>query len=112
MASNGIQDFRFFVESLLRARHQDFAARPGVQVESPTDFEEMRQHVLGLYAGVEAQHSFIEMGGQVVDCIPIEQQPALRNTGGRALPPGPPPELPERSAAGGPPVKTARSARR
>jgi hypothetical protein len=77
MASNGIQDFRVFVESLLRAQHQDFAARPGVRVESPAAFEDMRQHVLGLYAGVEAQHSFLELGGHVVDCIPIEQQPAL-----------------------------------
>jgi neprosin-like protein len=111
MASNGIQDFRSFVESLLSARHEDLALRPDAKAQGPQDFEDMRQHVLGLYTGVEAQHSFIELGGHVVDCIPIEQQPALRNTGGRLLPPGPPPELPplaERLTADGPPLRPAR----
>jgi hypothetical protein len=83
--ANGIQNLRDFVESVIQARHEDHQT-----AASAEDFEEMRQHVLGLYAGVEERHSFIELGGAVVDCIPIEQQPALRNTG-RQLGPSPPP---------------------
>ena len=98
--ADGIQSFRDFVESLIRARYEDFAARPEAKVASPEHFEEMRQHVLGLYAGVEAQHSFLELGGRPVDCIPIEQQPSLRNSGPPVAPPSGPPPLASDAASG------------
>jgi hypothetical protein len=42
-------------------------------------FTEMKAHVLRLYENVEVPHSFVDENGSVFDCIPIEQQPALRN---------------------------------
>jgi len=51
-------------------------------------FEEMRQHILKLYEGVQVTHSFT-VGSQTYDCVPIEQQPAVRLLGlkGIAAPP-------------------------
>ncbi len=41
-------------------------------------FGQMRAHILSLYQGVRATHSFMGEDGSFVDCIPIEQQPSLR----------------------------------
>jgi hypothetical protein len=43
-------------------------------------FSEMKSHILGLYEDVEAAHSFVDETGAIFDCIPIEQQPALRGS--------------------------------
>jgi hypothetical protein len=53
-------------------------------------FEEMRQHLLKMYTGVHAAHSFV-IGSQTYDCMPIEQQPSVRLLGlkGIAAPPTP-----------------------
>jgi hypothetical protein len=68
-------------------------AAPDSKVDNEDAFDEMKQPILNLYRGVEAQHSFlVEDGQQVVDCIPIEQQPAVRRFGGPVLKPRPLPE--------------------
>jgi hypothetical protein len=77
---NRVQPFREFVQSLSAATFEELAARPEAGVESGDAFEEMRQHLIGLYEGVDARHSFVNAGGQVIDCIPIEQQPAIRKS--------------------------------
>jgi hypothetical protein len=51
------------------------------------------------YTGVEAEQSFVDENGSVFDCIPIEQQPALRATGGRAATPS---DLPQGAAGAAP----------
>ena len=38
----------------------------------------MKGHILELYEKVEAPHSFQDETGAIFDCIPVEQQPALR----------------------------------
>jgi Neprosin/Neprosin activation peptide len=73
--------FREFVNSLNVATHDDARAIPGAKVANAEKFEEMKLHVAALYEGVEVTHSFIDENGQVFDCVPIEQQPALRRAG-------------------------------
>src|SRR5580658_578072 len=61
------------------------------KVRQPSDFEAMRQHLLTLYADVKPTHSF-ELESQTYDCVPIEQQPAVRLQGIRQIA-DPPPNL-------------------
>jgi hypothetical protein len=56
-----------------------YAKRPDAKVKDPAAFEEMRNHLRTLYTGVTVSHSFLGRDNQFVDCIPIEQQPGLRN---------------------------------
>jgi hypothetical protein len=104
--------FREFVQLVRSARYEDFRARPGAKVESAEAFEQMRRHVLYVYQGVETPHSFIESGGLIVDCIPIEQHPSVRGSDGRMLSPPPLPQLPPSYGAPPPfasrPIETAR----
>jgi hypothetical protein len=43
-------------------------------------FEEMRQHILTMYQGVEVTHSFV-LDSHHFDCVPIRQQPSVRLLG-------------------------------
>jgi hypothetical protein len=85
-----IQSFDGFYQSIRSARYEEFRMGPESNVESADAFEQMREHLLNLYQGVEVTHSFIEHGGHVIDCIPIEQDPSVRLTGGKILEPPPP----------------------
>ena len=76
----GIPSLSAFVESLQSASHAEFATRAGSKVAHERSFSEMREHILGLYEGVEAPHSFIDEAGAIFDCIPVEQQPSLRGS--------------------------------
>ena len=64
-------------------------------------FEEKRQHLLNLYSGVTVQHSFVDDSGQVFDCVPVAQQPALKKSAG---PLATPPALPGKAKALSAPV--------
>jgi hypothetical protein len=76
----GFPSLNSYVESVQSASHAEFAPRPESRVAHEDAFSEMREHVLGLYEGVEAPQSFMDETGTVYDCIPIEQQPSLRGT--------------------------------
>jgi len=76
------QPFDAFIASVQQARAGQYVGQPGFAVESPAAFDEMKQHLLQLYAGVTARHSFVGPDRQLVDCIPIEQQPGLRPPSG------------------------------
>ncbi|WP_037908266.1 hypothetical protein [Actinacidiphila yeochonensis] len=99
-----IQPFADFFGSLHTADFEEFRARPGAVVDDPDSFEEMRRYLVERYAGVESVYSFVESGGEVVDCVPAEQQSYLRRTG-RALSPPPEPLTGEPHSEGrrGPP---------
>jgi hypothetical protein len=98
MARQGsIQSFREFIDSISSARYDEFRARPEAKVENGDAFEQMRQHALDLYRGVEVPHTFIEQGGQIVDCIPIEQQQSFKGSAGPIVTAAPPPRSHESS---------------
>lgn len=72
---------RPLAEEIQRLDETTFATVRGsssAKVVDESSLAEMRAHVLSLYQGVEAQHSFLDEAGQVFDCIPVEQQPSLR----------------------------------
>jgi Neprosin len=101
----GIPSLSAFVDSLKSAEHAKYAARAASQVAHEGAFAEMKDHILGLYEGVEAPHSFMDETGGVFDCIPIDQQPALRGSKEPAptapdLPPLQAEPLPRTAAAG------------
>jgi hypothetical protein len=75
------QPFGKFVAGIRAAQPGAFVGQPGFAVESATAFAEMKAHLLELYRGVTARNSFVDPDRQIVDCIPIDQQPGLRPTG-------------------------------
>jgi hypothetical protein len=72
---SGIPSLKVFLDSLKSAKHSDYVAS---KVAHSDAFEEMRAHVLSLYEKTEVPHSFVDEDGAIFDCIPVEQQPALR----------------------------------
>jgi hypothetical protein len=89
LGAQSIQPFDQFRDSL----HAE--TPPSSAADSPDAFEEMRSYLLDLYDGVEVPHSFLESGGHVVDCIPVEQQPSLRKSGLKPLSPPAEPLVPK-----------------
>ncbi|HEY0695427.1 MAG TPA: neprosin family prolyl endopeptidase [Kribbella sp.] len=85
--------FASFLESVTYATYDEFRSLPGSEVESATAFAEMRTYLLDLYKGVTVDTSYIENDGQVIDCIPEDQHPAVRRSNGNviAAPPAAPP---------------------
>jgi len=63
--------------------------RADSKVRERKNFEEMRRHVLSLYAGVEVSHSFVR-DASTFDCVPVEQQPGLRMLGATSIAEQPP----------------------
>ena len=79
-----VQPFRpfgTFIAGVQAAQPAAFVGQPGFAVESAAAFAEMKAHLLELYSGVTARNSFVGPDRQVVDCIPIDQQPGLRPPG-------------------------------
>ncbi len=71
--------FSDFIASVQSAKFEDYSKRKDARVESAAEFEKMRKHLLFLYDGVTPVNTFVGVNNEFVDCIPIEQQPGLRN---------------------------------
>lgn len=77
-----LMTFDNFIKSIQSGAPNAFAAQPASNAKvTPDEHEKMRQHLLDVYADVEVSHSFMDDGGQVFDCVPIEQQPSARAAG-------------------------------
>jgi len=72
--------FGEFVSSIRGAQANDVMATPAAKVANNAAVEQMRQHLLSLYEGVNVSHSFV-LGSQTVDCIPMNEQPTVRTMG-------------------------------
>ncbi|MBW8812588.1 MAG: neprosin family prolyl endopeptidase [Caulobacterales bacterium] len=98
----GIRPFDDFYAALKTAQPASYQER-GAKVRGLEAFEEQKQHLLDLYAGIEVRHSFQDPSGQIFDCVPIAEQPALRR---ESL--AEPPEVPgaEKAAAQKAPTQT------
>ena len=89
-------DFNSFIASVKVAQSEDFSKLRGTRVESARALEEMKKHLLSLYDGVTPTHTFLGRDNQFVDCVPVEQQPGLRNPRlGHALLQREPPQISE-----------------
>src|SRR5262249_16887054 len=95
----GIQPFDQFLDALRAETPGHYLNKPSSQITYEGAFAEMHAHLLQLYDGVEAQHSFMDENGSAFDGIPIEQQPALRNSA-EAIPKAP--DLPGAPGAAAP----------
>jgi hypothetical protein len=99
MAANdpiGIVPFRQFVDSLQQVQAEQHLALAESRARDTGAVREMHSHLVRHYSGVDAVHSFSDENGSVFDCIPVEQQPALRQQGAAARP-ATPPDLPPAS---------------
>jgi len=76
----GFSSLRAYVDSLQPITHSAFAAKAESKVAHEDAFAEMKAHIVKLYENTEAAHSFMDETGAIYDCIPVEQQPALRGT--------------------------------
>ena len=92
----GILPFRQFVESLEKVSPSQHFEAAGSQVLHEEAVQDMNNHLKRHYQGVEAVHSFVDENGSVFDCIPIEQQPALKQSGAA---PAAPRDLPKPTGA-------------
>jgi Neprosin len=72
--------FNDFVASTKAASTSDYSGKAGSQVKGAQAFEEMQQHILKLYEGVDVSHSFM-LDGDHFDCVPEMQQPGVRLQG-------------------------------
>jgi hypothetical protein len=79
----GIPSLRDFVNSVQDARHEEFSVRPLSRVAHEDAFSEMKDHIVSLYDQVEAANSFVDHTGAIYDCIPLEQQAALKGSSER-----------------------------
>lgn len=85
-----------FLEETAAADHATYLATQGTL--SAASFNAMKRHVLSLYAGTTAMHSFLDIDDHPVDCLPVEQQPSLaspllRGHKVQSQAPPPPPSL-------------------
>lgn len=78
--SGQLISYQNFIANTYSAGPTDYMWRADSHVRDAASFEDMRQHILGLYEGVTVSHSF-RLGGHAFDCIPIEQQASLRRYG-------------------------------
>ncbi len=95
----GFLPFDKFVAQLSTTPLSAQAARPQNKVSESSAFEEMRGHLLGLYAGMTVKHSYV-LASHPYDCVPVMQQPSVRQQGLKVL--ATPPTMPSAS----PPLST------
>jgi hypothetical protein len=91
--SNQFVSFRSFIDNITAASPTDYVGRPATRVRDAAAFEEMRQHILTMYADVHLSHSFV-MDSGYFDCVPVEQQPSVRLLKQKQI--ATPPPLPSR----------------
>jgi len=100
----GFPSLKRFRDSVNSAKYTGLLSRAETKVAHEDAFAEMKGHILNLYEKTDARNSFMDESGAIWDCIPVEQQPALRGSKG-SVPKAPdaPPAMPAGpQAAGGP----------
>jgi len=100
----GFASLKAFLDSVQSTTPAALATSAETKVAHEDALAEMKAHILKLYDKTEAPHSFMDDSGAIYDCIPIEQQPALKGSHG-SVPKAPdaPPALSDApNAVGGP----------
>src|SRR5271167_2681467 len=91
-ATSQFVPFANFIQSVSTADSAAYVGQPGNQIQDAASFEQMRQHILSIYNGVEVSHSFV-VDLQHFDCVPINQQPSVRLLGINNVAASPPDSL-------------------
>jgi len=92
--------FSQFYRSVANARFEDYAGKNGVRVANADEFARMKAHIVSTYEGVRARNSFVLGEREVIDCIDVRTQPALRKEGKFTAPEKPPAPLVAREKRG------------
>lgn len=74
-------DFSTFIENTKAASHASFAANKIGMKTDPIEFEKMRQYLLERNEGMVVQHSYVDEGGVIWDCVPFKEHPAVKKWG-------------------------------
>jgi len=72
--------FSDLMRSVNSARAENYMGQHSAKVRDAAEFAAMRSYLLTLYQGVGVSHSFA-LDDQVFDCVPIMQQPSVRQLG-------------------------------
>src|SRR5450631_2383074 len=72
-------NFQAFVEAIDRAKAGDYLGKPGVRVADQASFDKMKAYLTDRYRGMHVTHTFAEAGNAYVDCVPILEQPSIKN---------------------------------
>jgi len=88
--------FRNFIDQTATANADNYLGQPASKVKDAAAFEEMRQHILNMYQGVDVNHSFV-LDSAHYDCVPTMQQPAVRKYGIKKLA-SPPDSVPAKAS--------------
>src|SRR3954452_1397388 len=80
-ASRMFVPFQDFYRSVASARFEDYARKDGVKVTSADEFQRMKTHIVSTYEGVRVKNSFALGERDLIDCIDMRTQPALRKDG-------------------------------
>jgi hypothetical protein len=80
-SDNEIKPFSEFFNSLQSAKHHQYVAKRENKVMNEDAFGEMREYLIKHYQGIEVPHSFMDQNGSIFDCIPVEQQPSVKESG-------------------------------
>lgn len=78
------RDFKDFLDAQAQLSYATRGA--ATKVSDPTAFAEMQRYLFNRYNGLTVLRS-VQQDGKVFDCIPIAQQPALRDGSTPAAPP-------------------------
>jgi len=73
--------FTDFIKETKAAKLSDYQGKGKSKVEDEANFREMQDYVLKMYDGVVVKNSFMTADGDIVDCIPFDQQPSIRLSG-------------------------------
>ena len=98
--------FQTFLQDTQAASADMYLSRPESHARDVAAFEEMRQHILSMYRGVDVSHSFL-LDGNHVDCVPVLEQPSARALALKDIPA--PPALHESSTSSDTSVKSPAS---
>ena len=83
--------FHRFIENTRTVRSNQMMRADALGPDA-SNFEPMRQHILRTYEGVNVTHSFVRDSAHF-DCIPVDQQPAIRALGLQSVAAEPPKSL-------------------
>ena len=91
------EPFNRFMERTRFASSMDLRS-PRSKVRGAAAFNEMHRHLLKTYGVVEVKHSFVREGSHF-DCVPVNQQPAVRELALESIAEAPPQALLANAAA-------------
>jgi hypothetical protein len=91
MARQTIEPLARFIAAVRRARAEQYLNLPLNAVQDENAFAEMRAYLMRYYDGITPAGGFVDAGGSIFDCIPIEQQLSLRGRSVSVAAPSDPP---------------------